>query len=204
MQSSPQLIGNLQEGLLFIVSAPAGTGKTTLVTRLTSEFAKIKRSISYTTRSPREGEIDGIDYYFVSRNVFEEMIINNEFLEYAEVFGNYYGTSKKQVMSQLEKGFHVIMVIDTQGALNIKDKIKNSSIFIVPPSHDELTRRLNRRSLDSKDSINLRLEWAQHEITLAPYYDYKIINDDLEIAYQVLKSIIIAEEHKTLNIKNGG
>jgi guanylate kinase len=204
MISSPKLIGNLDKGLLFIVSAPAGTGKTTLVTKLTHEFSKIKRSISYTTRNPRSGELNGIDYHFVTKETFEEMISAKEFLEYAEVFGKYYGTAKKNVIDELENGFHVIMVIDTQGALNIKEKIKNTSIFISPPSHDELTRRLHTRSLDSHDSISLRLQWAEHEIKLAPYYDYKIINDDIDVAYQVLKSIIIAEEHKTLNKKNGG
>jgi guanylate kinase len=204
MTSSHKLIGNLEKGLLFIVSAPAGTGKTTLVNLLTTEFSQIKRSISYTTRSPRKGEIDGIDYHFISKELFEEKILARDFLEYADVFGNYYGTSKKQVMSELEKGHHVILVIDTQGRLNVKDIIKNISIFIEPPNHNELKRRISTRSLDSKESIVRRLEWAKHEIKLATYYDYKIINDDLDIAYQVLKSIIIAEEHKVLNIKNGG
>ena len=137
------------------------------------------------------------------RNTFLHHV-QRVFLEYAYVFGNYYGTSKKQVISELEKGHHVIMVIDTQGRLNIKDVIKNIAIFIEPPNHDELARRISTRSLDSQESIATRLEWAKHEIKLASYYDYKIINDDLDIAYQVLKSIIIAEEHKILNIKNGG
>ena len=204
MTSSYKLVGNLTKGLLFILSGPSGSGKTTLINLLTKEFPQIKRSISYTTRSPREGEIKGIDYHFISQEAFEQKITAHDFLEYADVFGNYYGTSKREVISELEKGHHVIMVIDTQGWLSVKDAVKTINIFIEPPNHSELIRRIYARKSDSQVSILRRLENAEHEIKLANYYDYKIINDDLEIAYQVLKSIIIAEEHKTLNIKNGG
>ncbi len=198
------LIGNLKIGLPFILSAPAGTGKTTLVQRLEKEFSSIKRNVSYTTRNPRVNEVNGVDYHFISEIEFQKMICDNHFLEHAKVFGNFYGTSKHELIKDLEKGFHVIMVIDTQGALQIKDEIKATSIFIHPPSYEELKNRLNSRSLDTIQSINTRLEWSKHEVKVASYYDFQIINDDLDTAYQVLKSIIIASEHMTLNIKTKG
>lgn len=195
------LIGNLPKGLAFILSAPAGTGKTTLVQKLTKEFSCIKMSVSYTTREPRVGEVDGIDYHFVTPDDFMKKIIQGDFLEYAKVFDYYYGTSKSDLIKELENGFHVVLVIDTQGALNIKDSFKATSIFVIPPSFEELKRRLTHRSTESQESINQRLEWAKHEVEVAQFYDYQITNEELKTAYEALRSIIIAEEHKTINLK---
>lgn len=191
-----RIIGNLKEGLLFVMSAPAGTGKTTLTQMLCEEFSCIKESISCTTRSPRHGEINGQHYHFLSEKDFKEKIKKNEFLEYAEVFGHLYGTLKSSVETQRQQGCHVILVIDTQGALKLKEKVKASSIFISPPNLEELKERLERRKTESYETIEKRLAWAKEELKMISYYDYHIVNDNLIVAYDALRSIIIAEEHK--------
>lgn len=195
------LLGD-RPGLTFIVSAPAGTGKTTLMKRLTEEFPSIVASISYTTRKPREGEIHGIDYYFISDSEFQEKIKKSEFLEYVNLYGNYYGTSHRWIQAQLEKGKHVVLVIDTQGALQLKDKIEATYIFIQPPSFESLRSRLVHRQTESEDMIDKRLEWARMELDVAKHYDYLVINDDLEITYQVFRSIFIAECHRIQHKSN--
>jgi guanylate kinase len=190
------------KGLLFIVSAPAGTGKTTLVSMLTQQFSNITRSISFTTRQKRPDEKDGIDYFFVNREEFQAKIKDGEFLEYAEVFGNYYGTSKKFVEEKRSLGQHVILVIDTQGAMELKKEQKDAIfIFARPPSMEEQRKRLQKRHTESPEAIDKRLSWAQEELQFAKDYDYQIINDDLKVAYEVLKSIIIAEEHRTCHFR---
>lgn len=191
-------------GLPFIISAPAGTGKTTLVNRLIQEFPQIKRSISYTTREKRPQEIDGVDYHFVDLETFETMLQNGDFIEYAYHFNHYYGTSKSALLADLEQGYHVMLVIDVEGALLIKNQLKVISIFLQPPSYEELKQRLSIRSTESDTAIEERLSKAKHELAASNLYDYQIINNDLELAYTALKSIIIAEEHKTLNLKIGG
>ena len=183
-------------GQAFIVSAPAGTGKTTLVDRLTNEFPHIVRSISYTTRKPRGNEVEGQDYHFVSFQEFEHKINQGDFIEYAQVFGNFYGTEKKSVEKLLEKGLDVVLVIDTQGALEIKPFFKGVYIFMGPPSMEELEKRLRERETDSHEDIELRLSWAHKEIEKASHYDYNITNCNLEKTYDVLKSIFIAEKNK--------
>lgn len=185
-----------KKGLIFVVSAPAGTGKTTLVRMLVGEFHNVVESISYTTRKPRGKEIAGKDYNFISMQEFEEKIKEGEFLEYAKVFDNYYGTSRKVVDAQLEKGKHVVLVIDTQGALQLKKDLDAIFIFISPPSLEELKSRLCRRSSESEEAIDYRLSWAEKEMSLKEKYDYHIVNDKLKAAYEVLRSILIAEEHK--------
>ncbi len=190
------VLGGLKRGLVFVISAPAGTGKTTLVRMLREEFHCIVESVSYTTRSPRANEIAGRDYYFISPEEFEKKIEEGEFLESAQVFGKYYGTSRKFVESQQEKGKHVILVIDTQGAMHLKGKIEAAFIFISPPSLEELKFRLHSRKSESDDAIQHRLSWAEKEIALSQQYDYHIVNDHLKTAYDVLRSILIAEEHK--------
>lgn len=192
-----KVLGNLKRGLLFIVSAPAGTGKTTLVKMLRKEFSCIVESISYTTRRPRDSEKNGVDYYFVSEETFKEKIKEKELLEYAKVFGNYYGTSKSFVFNEQEKGKHVILTIDTQGALQLKKKISAIYIFIQPPSKEEQKARLSSRRSETEQEMELRLKQTDEEMKAAPFYDYRIINEDLNTAYAVLKSIIIAEEHRT-------
>lgn len=189
------LLGNFPKGLLFIVSAPAGTGKTTLVQMLTKEFPSIVASISFTTRNPRQGEVEGVHYHFITLEEFAKRIDEGDFLEYVELYGDFYGTSKTWVESQLNLGKHVILVIDTQGAKLLKDS-KTVSIFIAPPSIEELARRLRSRQTDTKEAIEKRLLWAKREMEAQKNYDYLIINDNLSNAYEILRSILIAEEHR--------
>lgn len=184
------------KGLVFVVSAPAGTGKTTLVQRLAKEMEHIKPSISFTTRQPRNGEENGVDYCFISKSEFESKIRNGEFLEYVELYGDYYGTSRMWVEEQLKKGNHVVLVIDTQGGLKLKGAIPAIFVFIEPPSLDELKRRLLSRKTESANSVDKRLACAEREIQQGKQYDYRIINDQLDAAYQALKSIFVAEEHR--------
>lgn len=192
-----KLLGNLSRGLVFVLSAPAGTGKTTLVRMLTDEFDCVVESISCTTRSHRPNESQGKDYHFLSKEKFESRIQKGDFLEYAEVFGYYYGTSRDYVLQQQKQGKHVILVIDTQGAMKLKkERFPAIFIFVSPPSMQELRQRLLKRKTDSPESIEERLAWAEHEISMAPHYDYHIVNDNLANAYGVLRSIVIAEEHR--------
>lgn len=191
-----KLLGNLKKGLIFVVSAPAGTGKTTLVQKLCKEFSTVLQSVSYTTRPKRYNEASGDHYHFVTKDTFEKKIIEEEFLEYVKLYGDYYGTSKKWVENKLALGKHVILVIDTQGALQLVDTLDAQFIFIAPPSLKELEKRLIIRNTDSKEAIAKRLEWAKKEMEAAHYYDYLIVNDSLEIAYDALRSVVIAEEHR--------
>ena len=186
----------MSKGLLFIISAPAGTGKTTLVQMLTEEFPRATRSVTYTTREPRVGEKEGVDYFFLTEQAFQEKIKAGDFLEHAEVFGFHYGTDRAWIEKHLRAGQHVILVIDTQGADIVKKKIKSISIFISPPSLEELKKRLLKRKTESPESLEKRLEWAQHELEMISHYDYHIVNDLLADAYRALKSILIAEEHR--------
>jgi guanylate kinase len=191
-----KLLGNLKKGLVFVISAPAGTGKTTLARMLFREFDCIAPSISYTTRKPREREVNGRDYHFISRIEFEKKIKEGEFLEHAKVYDEYYGTSRKYVENIQNAGKHVVLVIDTQGALQLMDHFSAVFIFISPPNMKALTERLRKRRSETEESIQHRLSWAEKEMTLASRYDYTIVNEDLPTAYSVLKAIFIAEEHK--------
>lgn len=193
-----KLLGNTTVGSPFVLSAPAGTGKTTLVKMLTTEFPSVVASVSFTTRHPREGETDGVDYNFITHEEFEEKISSGDFLEYVRLYGDYYGTSRTWVEEHLNHGKHVVLVIDTQGAILLRNKWKVTSIFVKPPSLDELKHRMLSRGKDSIETIERRLAWAQHEIEASRFYDYVIVNEDLNIAYQVLKSIFIAEEHRLI------
>ncbi len=194
---SNQLLGNRPQGLIFVISAPAGTGKTTLVHMLTREFPSVVRSISCTTRAPRKEEHEGKDYFFLTQEAFEAKVRHGDFLEYAKVFSDYYGTSGEFVKAEQAKGKHVVLVIDTQGALQLKKKLKGAIfIFISPPSLKELEKRLHNRKTENPQLIEERLAWATLELEMVDHYDYHIINDHLETAYTVLKSIFIAEEHK--------
>lgn len=193
---STKILGGLKEGLVFVISAPAGTGKTTLVRMLQKEFPCIVESISYTTRKPRYSEQPGVDYFFVSEEEFSERLKEGEFLEHATVFNHFYGTSRLFVESQQRLGKHVILVIDTQGALQLKGSYDATFIFISPPSIEELRSRLYGRKTETDQVIEHRLSWAEKEMALANLYDYHIINEDLHTAYAVLRSIIIAEEHR--------
>lgn len=191
-----KLLGNLKQGLLFIISAPAGTGKTTLVNMLCQEFDCIRASKSCTTRKPRQGEMPGVHYYFLSKDDFENKIAQGDFLEYVELYGHYYGTLKQSVEQQLQAGRHVILTIDTQGALKLKGTLPAIFIFLQPPTLEELRKRLTYRQTESAEVIEKRLSWAEKEMSVAVLYDYIIVNDNLKIAYEILRSIFIAEEHR--------
>lgn len=191
------ILGNSDRGLLFVLSAPAGTGKTTLAQKLVEEFpTHVVRSITTTTREPRKNEHEGKDYYFVSEEEFFRMKREERFLESATVFGKHYGTSKDEVERMRKAGKHVLLVIDTQGADSVRKLLDPITIFVKPPSEEELKHRLVKRNMDSEADMETRLSWATKELTQASKFDYIIVNDDLDVAYQVLRSIIIAEEHK--------
>lgn len=192
-----KLLGALPKGFVFILSAPAGTGKTTLVRMLSKEFSCIYESVSCTTRSIRPGETEGEDYHFLSKEEFEEKIHHGDFLEHAEVFGYHYGTSKALVEKQQAMGKHVFLVIDTQGAMQLKKKqFPAIYIFLSPPSLEELKGRLVKRETEPMDVIERRLGRAKDEMAMLAYYDYHIVNDNLHTAYAILRSIVIAEEHR--------
>lgn len=197
-----KLLGNVSKGGVFVLSAPAGTGKTTLVRMLSQEFPCVYESISCTTRPIRPGEVEGQDYYFLSQEEFKKRISQGDFLEYAEVFGYYYGTSQALVKKQQEMGKHVFLVIDTQGAMQLKEKqFPAVYIFVSPPSLEELKERLIKRQTENIEVIEKRLSWAKAEIEALRHYDYHIINDNLTMAYAVLRSIVIAEEHRIAQVK---
>ncbi len=179
---------------VYIISAPSGSGKSTLVNRVRLIVPGLKFSISYTTRAPRAGEENGREYYFVSRAEFEEMIRQDDFLEYADVFGNYYGTASRFLLEAEEEGKDLLLDIDVQGAAQIKRKIPAAvSIFILPPNRQELEKRLRTRSLDAEPVIQRRLVTASREIENYDKYDYILINDRLEESIDALKSILLAE-----------
>ncbi|CAL4043605.1 guanylate kinase [Buchnera aphidicola] len=186
----------MNKGIIFIISAPSGTGKSSLIREIlkTIYFYKIEVSISYTTRMRRPGEIHGKHYFFVSKKEFKHMIDTRKFLEYAKVFNHYYGTSQKKINNILLRGIDVFLNIDWQGAKKIRKKIPESiSIFIFPPSSDELFRRIKERGQDSNIVILKRMKEAETEMSHYSEYDYLIINDNFNTAVSDLKSIIHAE-----------
>lgn len=190
-----------REGLILIISAPSGAGKTTLCHRLLQRFPNMKESISYTTRAPRTGEVHGVDYFFVSREKFQSMISDDAFAEWAEVHGNLYGTALSTVEDARKEGIDLVLDIDCQGARKLKEQIERCMyVFILPPSLEELRRRLVGRSSDSQDVIEQRIERAVYEIREARWYDYIIINDDLDRAFTELESIVVAHELKTFRM----
>lgn len=185
------------KGEVFIISAPAGGGKTTITSLLLKEIPNLTRVITCTTRKPREGEKDGVDYIFLSKEEFENWIKEGKLLEYAVVHGNYYGTPKEEVEKLLKEGKDVILVIDVQGMRQVKGKIKPlTTIFIIPPSIDELINRMKKRG-DSEEEINKRLNTAKQEFKHWKEYDYIVINDILEEAKEKIKNIILAHRNKT-------
>jgi guanylate kinase len=187
--------------IVFIISAPSGSGKSTLVNELRRSVPNLKFSISYTTRAPRGSEHNGNEYYFITRQEFEDMLARDEFLEHADVFGNYYGTSKRFLREAREASTDLLLDIDVQGAKQIKEKLPEAiSIFVLPPSRKELEQRLRRRSLaegvDREDVIQRRLHTASKEIENYPNYDYILVNDRLEQSIDDLKAIVLAERSK--------
>jgi guanylate kinase len=187
----------MAKGTLFIISAPSGAGKTSLVAEILAQINNIQASISHTTRDCRPGEKNGINYHFIDRQQFVTMIDNNAFLEHAEVFGNFYGTSQDWVEATLNTGTDVILEIDWQGAEQVRSKFADSqSIFILPPSKQALRERLNDRGQDHAEVIEKRIAAATEEMSHYVEADYLVINDDFALALQQLKSIISAQRCK--------
>jgi guanylate kinase len=181
-------------GLLFIVSAPSGTGKTTLVERLVQRVPNLQMSRSYTSRPARPGERDSVDYNFISRERFDAMVQKGAFLEWADVFGNYYGTSAADTEALLVAGKDVVLVIDVQGARQVRSRgIETVGIFVLPPSADVLEQRLRGRSKDSEEQIRKRLDVACREVSDFVQYEYVVVNDELETAVNRLEAIVRAE-----------
>jgi guanylate kinase len=188
-------------GRIFVISGPSGAGKSTLIRGVRERIVDIGYSVSHTTRRPRAGENDGKDYFFVDKEKFREMINHNAFVEWAQVYDDYYGTSYGTLTDKLEAGQDIILDIDIQGAKNIKDKITDCIlIFILPPSREILERRLRERATDSAEALTKRIALAAKELTNCRWYDYLIINDDLERATKALESVILADRSSNYRI----
>lgn len=184
-------------GTLYIFSAPSGAGKTSLVRALLDSTANINVSVSHTTREPRDGELDGTHYHFVSNEVFAQMVDNGEFLEYANVFSNAYGTSQAWVEEQLKQGQDVILEIDWQGAQQVCRLMKHAvRVFILPPSIEVLEQRLQGRGQDSQDVIQQRMQQAKSEMSHYVEYDYLVFNDDFDVALDELRAIVVARRQR--------
>jgi len=181
-------------GLLFVVSAPSGTGKTTVVERLVQIVPDLSLSRSYTSRPARPGEVNGIDYNFITRARFEEMIAGNAFLEWAEVFGNLYGTGALDAEAHLAAGRDLVLVIDVQGARQVRTRRPGTvGVFVLPPSFAVLERRLRGRSADTEDAMQRRLQTARDEVAAFMEYDYVVVNDELEACVDRVRAIVLAE-----------
>jgi guanylate kinase len=181
-------------GVLFVVSSPSGGGKGTLINRVLKTVPGLSYSVSYTTRAPRKGEVDGADYFFVSTSQFEELVAADEFLEWARVHGNLYGTSRAQVLKEIGERRDIILEVDVQGAASVRKLLADAvSIFIVPPSFEVLNQRLVARNTDSALELELRLRNAPIELRNYVAFDYVIVNDDLDRASAQLASVIYAE-----------
>ncbi len=180
-------------GHFFVLCAPSGTGKSTLVHRLMEEFPNLRFSVSCTTREPRTGEVDGKDYHFITRNEFLAMRNTGKFVEWAEVHGNFYGTPMDEVHKKLNAGFDLLFDIDVQGARQIRQRMPHGCyVFLLPPSRQALLQRLANRGTDDAKTIEKRLENARKELEAAPDFNYLIVNDDLEIAYAQLRAVYLA------------
>ena len=188
----------MRKGLLILISGPSGTGKGTVCDLLRKNHPEISYSISATTRQPRPGEQDGLNYYFYDKEKFRQMIDAGELLEWAEVYGNYYGTPKQKVLDRLNAGEDILLEIDTQGALNVMKAVPEGLfIFLLPPSLEELANRLKGRGTETEESLQRRLGAAVDEIKIAHNYRYVVVNDKVEAAEKAIAGIIEAEHHRT-------
>jgi guanylate kinase len=191
-----------RRGLLFVVSAPSGTGKTTVVEKLVQVTPALALSRSYTSRAVRTGETDGIDYNFITRTRFESMIEANAFLEWADVFGNLYGTCAEDAERELAAGRDLVLVIDVQGARQVRRRCAGTvGVFVMPPSFEVLERRLRGRSKDSEDAMQRRLQTARDEVAAFVEYDYVIVNDELDACVDRLRSIVLAERTRLRSMR---
>ncbi|MCG4578939.1 guanylate kinase [Clostridium cochlearium] len=192
----------MKKGLLIVISGPSGTGKGTVCKELLKNN-NFWFSVSATTRAPREGEVHGKNYYFMTKEQFQDKIEENDFLEYAEVYGNYYGTPKSKVVEMLDKGKDVILEIDIQGALKVKENYKEGIfIFILPPSMEELKNRIIKRGTETEESLMTRFKSAYKEINYVSKYNYAVVNDKVNDAVKKIQSIIIAEKCRVDRIKD--
>ena len=188
----------MRQGSLILISGPSGTGKGTVCDLLRKNHPEISYSISATTRQPRPGEQDGVNYYFYDKEKFRQMIDAGELLEWAEVYGNYYGTPKQKVLDRLNAGEDILLEIDTQGALNVMKAVPEGLfIFLLPPSLEELANRLKGRGTETEESLQRRLGAAVDEIKIAHNYRYVVVNDEVEAAEKAIAGIIEAEHHRT-------
>jgi len=181
------------KGDIFVISAPSGAGKSTLIRRLFDDLDRISFSVSFTTRLPREGESEGQDYFFIDDATFDDMLAQNDFVEWVQVYQHRYGTAKAWIQGRIDDGFDVLLDLETNGAKRIRDIFPSAIlIFLLPPSAQSLTDRLRGRGKDTEEQVNIRLEHAKHELECWNAYDYLILNEDLEFAYQEFKSIFIS------------
>jgi guanylate kinase len=193
-----------REGVLFVISAPSGAGKTTLCKEIIDKFPNLRHSVSYTTRTPRVGEVHGRDYFFVGQDEFSRMVAGGEFAEWAEVHGNLYGTSLSTLKQCRSQGIDLILDIDCQGAQQLKGRFDGGVyIFILPPSIAELRRRLDGRSSDTEEVIERRINNAAAEIKESRWYDYIIVNDKFSEAVEQLKSVLLAEQCRSFRVIQG-
>lgn len=193
-----------REGVLYVISAPSGAGKTSLCKEIIDIFPNLRHSVSYTTRPPRNGEVHGRDYFFVGKEEFDRMVQAGEFAEWAEVHGNFYGTSLATLKESRSEGIDLILDIDCQGARQLKGRFEGGVyIFVLPPSIEELRRRLDNRSSDSQEVIERRIQNASGEIKEARWYDYIIVNDKFSEALEQLKSVLIAEQCRSTRLLQG-
>lgn len=194
----------MSRGTLFVISAPSGTGKTTILKKVMATIGGLSFSISHTTRAPRTGEQEGVDYHFVDRERFVAMRDDGAFLEWAEVHGNFYGTSRVAVDAGLADGIDIVLDIDVQGCRQVREAATDAvSLFVVPPSWEELERRLTGRGTDSEETIRLRLDNARQEMADVIHYDYVVVNDVLESAVATMSAIIYAERSRYRRDANG-